>query len=820
MNEPKSSTQVLSPGGLPRMPKPAASPGADWLDRLHRFHAGELVGDQAQPVREGMLVPALLAPYRDVGHVRTGYPLVLTGDGGAVQSLADSLASTVQAIAPGADDSRMLKDNLERLELRVGQALGSAAASARATLTQASAQLVADLGLQDASRAKLEQELYCLVDAVPPAATLLPLGADTSLRLLVHAAGNALRERRAAQAARLSELTAAIRRRLDVERSHGAQRRSAQGVAGTTGAMASSFFDPAALAGVVDQRRGTLAMAPERVARLEEALAAVEAFDLQRLPLVTVVHPADLTLPELAGAAFVPAEDPLRAAIERYTEHASSLVDVLRAERMARLELADDYDPARHEAVLARLDWRSMTRDELLLVPTVVAYDRAGAVATRRLYSLVRLLTSGSPVQVLLETEPGLDPLAGVGGSSTLGGARLDLAQLALSLREPVVHQGSVTRPQAMIDGFDLALRTPRPALHLVVASPTGGAGARLGEWFYAEAAVEGRAHPLLRYAPDAGEGLAGRLDCQGNPAPADDWSSDALPCLGSDGREQSLELSFSFADFALLEPGLADHFHAVPVGAEDAELLPLGQWLALGTDEALRHVPWIWAVDADDLLRQVALSRRLAYACRDRVEAWRSLQELAGFKSEYVARAVVYTRQELESAHAAELEALKAAHAAELEAVREGEASEALGRLAAALVDPGQAFLSMGLAAGAAPVAAPKAAAPVAAAPAAAPVEAAPAPAPAEEEELVLGDPWIDSILCTSCNDCLQVNPLMFVYNDQKQAKIGDPSKGTFEQLVRAAEKCPSRCIHPGKPLNPGEANLDALIQRAAAYQ
>jgi hypothetical protein len=41
----------------------------------------------------------------------------------------------------------------------------------------------------------------------------------------------------------------------------------------------------------------------------------------------------------------------------------------------------------------------------------------------------------------------------------------------------------------------------------------------------------------------------------------------------------------------------------------------------------------------------------------------------------------------------------------------------------------------------------------------------------------------------------------------------------GTFEQMVLAAEKCPAKCIHPGKPKNPNEPNLPALIERAKPF-
>ena len=87
------------------------------------------------------------------------------------------------------------------------------------------------------------------------------------------------------------------------------------------------------------------------------------------------------------------------------------------------------------------------------------------------------------------------------------------------------------------------------------------------------------------------------------------------------------------------------------------------------------------------------------------------------------------------------------------------------------------------------------------------------------EEEEISFDEPWIDSIFCTTCDDCLALNKQMFVYNDNRQAIITDPKVGTYQQLVEAAELCPARCIHPGKPLDPDEPGLDDLIKRAEPF-
>jgi hypothetical protein len=58
-----------------------------------------------------------------------------------------------------------------------------------------------------------------------------------------------------------------------------------------------------------------------------------------------------------------------------------------------------------------------------------------------------------------------------------------------------------------------------------------------------------------------------------------------------------------------------------------------------------------------------------------------------------------------------------------------------------------------------------------------------------------------------------------MFVYDENKQAYIADPDAGTYRQMVEAAESCQVSIIHPGKPRNPQEPNLDELIERAESF-
>ena len=178
-----------------------------------------------------------------------------------------------------------------------------------------------------------------------------------------------------------------------------------------------------------------------------------------------------------------------------------------------------------------------------------------------------------------------------------------------------------------------------------------------------------------------------------------------------------------------------------------------------------------------------------------------------------YVEAAVERVIEDARATADAEREELLEAHAKEIEDVRSEAAGEAMGQLVDVLMG---ADLSSVVADSPAPTM-----------PAAEPEPAGEEPAVAstepeeeeEEEELSFDEPWIDTAACTTCDDCISINKMMFAYNEDKQAILKDPKAGTYADLVEAAEACPAKCIHPGKPLDPNEPGLDDLVARAAPF-
>ena len=140
---------------------------------------------------------------------------------------------------------------------------------------------------------------------------------------------------------------------------------------------------------------------------------------------------------------------------------------------------------------------------------------------------------------------------------------------------------------------------------------------------------------------PDGGDRAAQRVSFDGNPQPDCDWPVETLEYRDAEGNVMEMDLAFTFADYALVMPVLHDHFRVVPDGFESDDLVALGKYLAADDEIADRAVPFIWGIDDQDKLIRLVVSRALVFACRDRLNYWHTLQELAGVQNFYVEEAI-----------------------------------------------------------------------------------------------------------------------------------------------------------------------------------
>ena len=513
----------------------------------------------------------------------------------------------------------------------------------------------------------------------------------------------------------------------------------------------------------------------------------------------------------------VESAEPCVTAAELFERDAARFAKLFAALRVAALEADDRYDPAVHDSWFAGFDWQAFSDEELPSVTRIVALVSADYLAGDGLPSFSQMLGSRRPVHVLSWVRAYDNPAAR-SGEGPFDAYRFELAYFGVGHRQAVVAQTSAAKHDDLLAGYLCALDGNRTSLHLVNrGTQTKSKQPILDPWFVASAALESRAHPFLLVNPCAGDRAAERVSFDGNPQADQDWPEEVLEYEQAEGDREEMSLAFTFADYALLMPALHEHFRMVPKGYESDDLVPVADYLERDDESVERLVPFVWGIDEDGTLIRLAISRALVFACRDRLNYWRTLQEMAGVHNVYVEAAVERVLEDARAAAEAEREELLKAHSEELDSARSEAAGDAMGQLVDVLMG---ADLSSMVSGGAPATMPPPSEAPADNTPEAAPAEEPePAPEPEEDEDIGFDEPWIDTAACTTCDDCLNINKMMFEYNEDKQAYLKDPRAGTYEELVRAAETCPAKCIHPGKPLNPNEPGLEELVARAEPF-
>ncbi len=241
--------------------------------------------------------------------------------------------------------------------------------------------------------------------------------------------------------------------------------------------------------------------------------------------------------------------------------------DDVRALRLAHLELADAYDPARHDAELRRLSWEDFTPEELRLLPTVLTIGGDGASYDIGFGALSRVLASDTPIKVLVlnsgvysntggQTSKST-PRAAVAKFATGGktGPKKDLGMLAMAYGDVYVAQIAMGANMTQtVKAFHEAAAHQGPSL-IIAYSPCIAHGIDMTKQMdHQKLAADTGYWPLFRYDPareEAGDhGL--HLDSRPPTVPFREFAR-------SEGRFASLERADRATAHRLFEEAQAD---------------------------------------------------------------------------------------------------------------------------------------------------------------------------------------------------------------------------------------------------------------------
>ena len=784
----------------------------DAVNLLRRFHLGEPSAVASTEVPDKTCLPILMNNFRDVRRFRYEYPLLLSpGTNGEL--IAKPLDEFLKDAMPDGDSSaKILKDNLAWLETYIRDQVSGQdfATPARDLIVEASAALQKQFDLNDASKETLQADLDQLKESTPLGSYLLPYGPNIALHLLQHSMRQHAQWQHEQLARRIENSVRGLQQLVTIEAKKTSNGEIKVGEA--------KYFDDPSLADALKHRgQGSVLMEKSRLKRIKSTLKSLKAFKIDEHIIHLVIRQGSFSIKDSGSLNIVKAADPCAKAMAIYDSTADRLSKLFASLRTAEIEIAGDYDARFHDSWFASFDVEAFSEEEKQMIPAVVAFESAEKIAVQRMQSFSTVLASGKPIQILVYTDPHTNPGQ---TEDLLGGLRVELAYLGIGHRHAIINQASASKVESLLDGFSAAHTSHKTCLHLIhngFSEPQ-----LLHPWIMASAALESRAQPFIRYDPGTTANTA-ELAFAGNPCPRDDWATNLTSYTNEQGELVEEKFTFTFADYCLLKPELREHFRLVPDGCVSDDLVKVEDYLNASADIRDRQVPFVWSVNADGLMQKLAISRRLAFACRDRLEFWHSLQSLAGVKNIYVEEAVKVSREEEQQQATAEREGLIKEHEEALQQVQSESEAEVMARLTNVLI--GLDLGSDTLLAPAPGMTESK----TAEAPSAEPktgeavveetVEEKVEEAEDEEDDVSFNDPWIDSPFCTTCDDCMTINKQVFVYNDDRQAIITDATLGTYAQMVEAAELCPAKCIHPGQPLDSSEPNLEELIQRAAAF-
>jgi pyruvate-ferredoxin/flavodoxin oxidoreductase len=563
-------------------------------------------------------------------------------------------------------------------------------------------------------------------------------------------------------------------------------------------------------------------------------------------------------------------QDAPSVAIGVFEGHMRKMGDHFLSIRRAEQLLDGSFDQAAFRAFAQEFDWKQFTDEEFHLCPPILSIGGDGAMMDIGFQNLSRLMASGKPIRVMvLDTQV----YSNTGGQACTSGftgqvadmsawgkaqhgkseVRKELAFIAMAHRGVFVHQSSQASASHLIQGVIKGLNARRPSL-FIVYTPCPVEHGLADDWApkAAKLALESRAFPFLTYDPEAGRDIADCLSLDGNPAVDDVWPTYTLDYVDDDGNAASMELPLTTADWAATEVRFRKNFSPAPRDEWDDDMVPFHEFVPLSLEERVGKKPFIWTVGDDKKLDRMRVSIEMVQLAEDRLLFWHQLKEMAGLDvSEAVQDSLALAAEsELET----KLKALQEEYEAKIAELKSTYPRAIARRMAEGLLAVGDGQMTVadlltraqatrglepigpvagfelgdggsGVATAAPPVPAAREAAAVSGASAQAPPQEAIATAPApaapveEEDEDLRMDPWIETLRCTSCNECTNLNPRMFAYDDNKQAYIKDAHAGTFAQLVQAAERCPAGIIHPGDPLNDKEKDLEKWIKRAEPF-
>jgi len=777
---------------------------AEWRKLRSFFRNGETGG-----LSQG-LSPVIMSPLYTNTLVGTDFPVWVAdenyeGEGELCLSLKELLVNSLNEISTGENDAHILKENIDRIIYIANELLSDRNPQLfQSSINQILDKLEEMLDVSGDEVFAFNSSLKKLKAILPDNGALLPYSNNTSFQILEAAMIATHAQSRNKLSFDISQLTCRLKDLLRVEREKNPSTSPSKKATDSSNSLV-DFDQISSMA----PSAGAESMGEERVNRITQVVKDLEEAEavLKQNAFLFVdelLHKNDnIDWKNLFGNATVTSYkagtgcDAVRSSFENNIDAWTKLYAAI---RIGDIEIENGYQTDIHDDYFSHFNWENFSNEELNNCPRFVLIADDLQLFDTELSKLSSVLASNAPVKIVAVKRDNE-------GKSSLH-SQTELGALMLSHKNIFVAQSTSISPKYLFNGFTSGLSSFAPAFFNVLNVDEK---THENPYLWTSASVESRDFPGFTYSGILGTPWGGRFEVRNNPQASLKCPIHTLQVIDAEGEKVEMDFPFTFAELAALSESNHEHYKAVEPSFWGENLIPITEYIENSVEDNIGKVPFIWMMNQNNELEKVAVTWSMIVATQERLDFWRFLQENSGINNHYVAQAVEETKAEMDAQHENNVEALKAEHAVEIQEVRDEESGKVMENLTSVLLnlDTSNVVTSTS-AARPAPVASSIDAQTEAAA------EEAPA---AEEESMLSNDPYIDTALCTSCNECINMNGRLFNYNGDKMAFIADPKAGSFKELVEAAELCPVQIIHPGAPLDSSEADLDDLTARADKF-
>lgn len=801
----------------------------EWWKKLRKFY----VTSQSEDDEKGIanLIPLHLSTFQHESDYPDKYPVWLKDQlseslsdvSNLCTPLADLLTKCINKISDDENNSKIIRSNVLHILHKALVAFGNSDKPVlfSGAIAEALDEVAKNLNVKGSEGVSFEVDIAKLKLELPESGALIPWSPLAPFYILsasLTTVGYVNKKRLKKQ---ITGVLPELKNLLAVEAENYPEEdtdhlKSALGTAG-------SFMNPDELSSVLP-KSASEHMQPQRINRIKKAVRSLENASIILNKHAVILIQDGLFDKKTAewknifeGSEIIGTSGKTMCAssLKYFEKYVKEFEEIIIALRIGQLEAGNKYDNDLHGDYFSAFTWKMFANEEMLAFPPVVLIADVNRILNNELQDFAQLLTSGYPVKLLLVQQYGLNHAENNANVDRI--TRQEPAAMAVSYRNTFVMQSTSLSPETLYRGFSDGVSSFAPGLFYVLTGNTTDISRSL---LWSSAAIEGRDFPGFVYNGKQGTEWGSRFEIADNPQEENDWPQYSIQIKNGDDKQESWHVPFTYADFAAWVPGNENEFMRIPPQYWTEYLIPISDYILMPDEDKYIRIPYIWMMDNEYELHKVAVSWHIFMACVERLDFWHYIQDCSGINSFHVNHALEEERKKIRAETLLEIQKLKEEHRKELDIVRKETASEAMERLTSVLLDidtdsilpstkptPTEKDISAeGVEATSEQAVAT-------------PQEKPGKEQEDEDEELLTGEPWIETPLCTSCNDCPDINNRMFKYNTDKMAFIADPKAGTFAELVEAAQICPVKIIHPGKPLNPDEPDLEELIKIAEKF-